>query len=330
MGHASPACVPCVCCWQSANRGKINPPAGVPVTYPLGLPRAGSGQWPVLRSTVVLLLVMAFLGGCQNTAAQPNAPAESVGVEEDAAASAPSDAAPFDEEGEGTGDEEFDDAFDDEFAAELDEEFAAQEPDEVSDPLEGYNRVMTTFNDRFYLWVLEPVAEAYSFVMPEYARQGVDNFFENLLYPLRLVNNLLQAKFADSGEETLRFVTNSTIGVFGLWDPADKWFGLEAHDEDFGQTLGVWGVGPGPHIVLPILGPSNMRDLFSLAPDILLDPRTYVVEDAETWLALKVFEEVSDRSLHIGEYENLKRDAIDLYPFLRDIYEQHRAQKILE
>ena len=222
------------------------------------------------------------------------------------------------------GDDEFDD-FGDEFAAELDQEFAANETADIEDPFSGYNRAMTAFNDKLYLWVLQPAGKGFRFVLPLYVRQGIDNFFDNLFYPIRLVNNLLQAKFSNSGEATLR----STIGILGLWDPADKWFGLEAHDEDFGQTLGYWGVGPGPHIVLPFLGPSNLRDSFALVPDIYLNPLTYLV-DTKTQLALRVFAEVNEVSLHIGEYENLKRDALDLYPFLREVYEQHRAQKILE
>ncbi|MCH7478837.1 MAG: VacJ family lipoprotein [SAR324 cluster bacterium] len=214
-------------------------------------------------------------------------------------------------------------------AEELDKEFAEQETEEVSDPFSGYNRAMTVFNDKLFTLVLDPVGRSFRFVLPEYSRRGIANFFDNLLYPVRLVNNLLQAKFANSGEETLRFVTNSTVGIFGLWDPAEKLFGLEAHDEDFGQTLGYWGLGSGPHIVLPFLGPSNLRDMFALVPDYYLDPASYI-DSGDTQLKLRVFKEVNNISLRIGEYENLKRDALDLYPFLREVYEQNRAKKILE
>ena len=236
----------------------------------------------------------------------------------------PGNNSPEKPEGEAIGDQ-----FEDEMAAELDKEFAEKEPEEVSDPFSGYNRGMTAFNDKLYTWVLDPVAKGFRFVLPEYSRRGIANFFHNLLYPLRLINNLLQAKFANSGEETLRFVTNTTVGVFGLWDPAKDWFGLEAHDEDFGQTLGYWGVGAGPHIVLPFLGPSNLRDMFSLVPDFYLDPVAYL-DDRDDRLGVFAFRQVNNTSLHIGEYENLKRDALDLYPFLRDVYEQNRNKKILE
>ncbi len=212
---------------------------------------------------------------------------------------------------------------------EFEEEFGDAEKIEVFDPLSGYNVIMTVFNDRLYVWVLDPVARFYRWVIPEFVRIGISNFFENLLYPMRVVNNLLQLKFKNAGEETLRFLTNSTIGVLGLWDPAEKWFELEAHEEDFGQTLGHYGVGGGFHIVLPVMGPSNLRDMFSLYPDYELDP-VKLVEPYEYQLGVRTFDVVNDTSLHIGEYESLKKDALDLYTFLRDVYEQNRNKKIKE
>lgn len=211
----------------------------------------------------------------------------------------------------------------------FEEEFGESMADEISDPFSGYNRFMTAFNDGFYVWVFDPVARGYRFVMPEFGRRGIANFFHNILFPLRFINNLLQVKFANAGEEFLRFCINTTIGLLGFFDPAEAWFGLEVHEEDFGQTMGVWGVGAGPHIVLPFLGPSNLRDMFSLVPDYYLDPKRFV-DPAEAELAVRVFEEINDISLHIGEYDDLKKDALDLYPFLRDVYEQNRQQKILE
>jgi len=222
-------------------------------------------------------------------------------------------------------DEEFD-----EFESEFEE--AKQE---VSDPLEGYNRAMTTFNDKLYFWVLNPIAGGYRFIIPEAPRRGVRNFFHNLLYPLRFVNNLLQFKIANAGEETLRFVTNSTIGILGLWDPAKEWFDMRPHEEDFGQTLGFYGLGSGPHIVLPFFGPSNLRDTFSMVPDNYLDPtgqrkplgQTESYEAEYGLLAIKTINKVS---LRPGEYESLKKDAVDFYPFLRDSYEQMRNKQIKE
>ena len=232
--------------------------------------------------------------------------------------------------------------FDDEF----EDEFAASEQ-EVFDPLSGYNRVMTGFNDRFYFFVLDPVARGYRWVLPGTARRGVKNFFHNLLFPLRFVNNALQLKATNAGEEFLRFSINSTIGILGFWDPAKEWFGLEAHEEDFGQTLGYYGVGGGFHVVLPLLGPSNLRDMFSLYPDLQMDPVNYVENRPYNFpkqegeylgvsrqtlqaIDLTLLKTVNTESLRIGQYENLKKDAIELYPFLRDVYEQNRAKLIRE
>ena len=235
-------------------------------------------------------------------------------------------------------DEEFDEGFEDEFES---------TEKEIFDPLSGYNTVMTEFNDGFYVYVLDPVARGYEWVMPDLAQSGVKNFFHNLLFPIRFVNNALQLKPINAGEELFRFIINSTVGIFGLWDPAKEWFDLEAHEEDFGQTLGYYGVGGGFHIVLPFLGPSNLRDMFSLYPDMQMDP-VYYVENRPYNLPKKegeylgmsrqavqqsnllILKTVNQESLRIGQYENLKKDAIELYPFLRDVYEQNRAKLIEE
>lgn len=235
---------------------------------------------------------------------------------------------------------------DDDFGDEFDEEFAVAEK-EVFDPLSGYNRSMTGFNDGFYVWVVDPVARGYRWVLPEFARRGVRNFFNNLLFPVRFVNNTLQFKVKNAGEEMLRFSINSTVGIFGLWDPAKLLFDLEAHEEDFGQTLGYYGVGGGFHVVIPFLGPSNLRDMFSLYPDQILDPNYYVENRVYNFpkqegeyegiskqsiqqLELIAVKTINRESLRVGEYANLKKDAYDLYPFLRDVYEQNRAKLISE
>ena len=259
--------------------------------------------------------------------AQENAPASSEAVPEAEVA------ADTDEEEEG-----FDDEFEDEFGA-------AEK--EVFDPLSGYNRVMTDFNDSLYVWVLDPVARGYRWVLPYAARRGVKNFFHNLLFPLRFVNNAFQLKIKNAGEEFLRFSINSTIGILGFWDPAKEWFDLEAHEEDFGQTLGYYGVGGGFHVVLPFLGPSNVRDMFSLYPDMQMDPVNYVENRPYNFpkqegeyqgvskqtlqeVDLTLLKNINRESLRIGQYANLKKDAIELYPFLRDVYEQNRAKLIKE
>ncbi|CZE48955.1 MlaA family lipoprotein [Campylobacter geochelonis] len=209
---------------------------------------------------------------------------------------------------------------------EFDTEFAKKE---VFDPLSGYNRVMTSVNDAFYDYILNPVASGYDYVMPDPIQGAFSNFFHNLLYPMRLVNNLLQGKFQNSWEETQRFLINSTIGFVGLSDAATMHFNIPRHNEDFGQTLGHWGVGSGFHIVWPILGPSNLRDSFGLVADHFTNPISYVDDE---WKAagIKAFSVVNETSLNPDEYKNIKKNAIDLYPFLRDAYEQRREYLIKE
>jgi phospholipid-binding lipoprotein MlaA len=200
--------------------------------------------------------------------------------------------------------------------------------DDVYDPFESYNRGMTAFNDGLFLYLLDPVATGYSYVVPEGGRKSVNNFLNNLLYPVRLVNTVFQAKFACAGKETLRFTINCTIGILGLFDPAKDWFGIEACEEDFGQTLGFWGVGPGPHFVLPFFGPSNLRDMFSLYPDSFYDPIAQL-KPLERQILVTGYKYVNKTSLHLGEYQAFKKDAYDYYLFFRDAYEQHR-QKLIE
>ncbi len=227
------------------------------------------------------------------------------------------------EETDGT-DEGEEDEFDD-----FESEFAQSPTEDVSDPLEGYNRFMTDVNDRLIVYVLDPVSRGYRHVAPEGFRRGINRFFHNLLYPVRLINNTLQAKFKRSGLETVRFAVNTTIGILGIFDPAKEWFGLEPHEEDFGQTLGFWGVAPGPHLVLPIFGPSNIRDSFGFYSDSRLDPITEV-DPLEKEIGVRAYKAVNAYSLRIGEYESIKKDAVDLYIFMRDGYEQIRKKKIEE
>ncbi|MBT4289515.1 MAG: VacJ family lipoprotein [Deltaproteobacteria bacterium] len=210
----------------------------------------------------------------------------------------------------------------------LDEGIEDNQEDEIYDPFEGYNRTMTDLNDGLYLYILDPVASGYAYVVPEGGRKGVSNFIDNLFYPIRLVNNILQAKFYCAGKETLRFVINCTIGILGIFDPAEDWFGIEPCVEDFGQTLGFWGVGPGPHFVLPFLGPSNFRDMFSLYPDSFYDLIARI-KPLERQVLFRAFKAVNTTSLHLGEYQLFKKDAYDYYLFFRDAYEQNR-QKLIE
>jgi len=166
-------------------------------------------------------------------------------------------------------------------------------------------------------------------VIPEGARLAVSRFFRNLLMPVSFVNNLLQLKPKRAGTELARFTINTTVGILGFGDPAADKFDLQPYPEDFGQTLGHYGVGSGFHLVLPLLGPSNLRDTIGLVPDYYLDPVNYI-DDFETRIAIHAYKQVNHTSLHIGEYESLKKDAVDLYTFLRDGYEQRRVKQIEE
>jgi len=228
------------------------------------------------------------------------------------------------------------DEFDDEDAF-LDEFEEEMQVEEKSDPFSGYNRVMTSFNDNLYEYVLSPVATGYKAVVHIEIRNSIGNFFNNIFYPMRLVNNILQGKIKNSGEETGRFLINTTVGILGLFDPATSYFNLKAHDEDLGQTLGYWGVGAGPHIVLPFFGPSNLRDSLSMYPNALINPIYYdddrfynLVDRYEKGYYVSGVNIINDTSLKLGQYEKLKEDAIDLYPYLRDVYEQYREQQIKE
>jgi phospholipid-binding lipoprotein MlaA len=200
----------------------------------------------------------------------------------------------------------------------------------LADPLEPVNRVFFQFNDKLYFWVLKPVASGYRAVVHQDIRVGVRNFFSNLLTPVRFVNCLLQANFKGAGTETARFALNSTFGLAGFLDPAKKEFHLEKKEEDFGQTLGVWGIGPAFYINWPILGPSSLRDSFGFVGDMFLDPLTYLDASTPVKLAIRSFDRVNDTSLRIGDYEDLKKDALDPYVALKDIYDQYRRNKIKE
>ena len=207
------------------------------------------------------------------------------------------------------------------------------------DPLSGYNRVMTSFNDGVITYALNPVSNAYAAVIPKPIRSGLLNFVKNINFPIRFANNLLQGKVKNSIDELERFLVNSTLGVGGLMDIATNHLNIPAHKEDFGQTLGFYGVGSGFHIVLPFFGPSNVRDSLSLfSADAYLSPLIYfkgldnfrIPHNLGVSAVITGGHFINKNSLELGKYESLKKDAIDLYPFLRDIYEEKRESDIAE
>ena len=200
--------------------------------------------------------------------------------------------------------------------------------DTVPDPLEPLNRAFFEFNDRLYFWVLKPVAIGYKTVVPEEPRVCVRNFFTNLAFPVRFANNLFQGKFFGAFEETCSFLVNSTVGLGGLADIATA-VGLKRHEEDLGQTLAVYGSGPAFYINWPFFGPSTLRDTVGTVGDAFLDPLSYL---GDYWYApgARVFNVVNETSLRIGDYESLKKAALDPYVALRDAYYQNRLSKIKE
>jgi phospholipid-binding lipoprotein MlaA len=206
------------------------------------------------------------------------------------------------------------------------------EPEEyigiLSDPLEPINRVFFQFNDKFYFWILKPVASGYKVIFPEVVRVSVRNFFSNVATPIRLVNCLFQGNFKCGGAETLRFLINTTLGIVGVFDPAKTEFNIEKKDKDFGQTLGVYGMGSVFYIVLPILGPSSLRDTIGYVGDLFLDPQNYLINSIPINLAVKAYAQVNEASLTLGEYEDLKEAALDPYIALREAYHQYRENKI--
>jgi phospholipid-binding lipoprotein MlaA len=201
------------------------------------------------------------------------------------------------------------------------------------DPLAPFNEKMFWFNLKLDKYVLHPVASGYAFVLPKPARESVGNFFNNVNFIPRAANNLFQLKMANAGGEVARFGINSTLGVAGLFDVADSWFGLKQHDDDMGLTLGHYGVGSGAYIVWPFLGPATVRDTVGFAADSAMWPLPYFVPwyvSVPTGAGKAVIEAVNYRSLHLNLFEDVDRYAIDLYGAVQDGYMQKRAARLQE
>lgn len=209
-------------------------------------------------------------------------------------------------------------------------EVAGGEGEEIADPLEGMNRVFFEFNDKLYFWFLKPVATGYRTVLPEPARVGIRNFFNNLSFPVRFVNSLLQGKMEGAVNEFARFMGNSVFGLAGFLDVIPEDCDLKRQDEDLGQTLGSWGLGSGFYIHWPIFGPSSVRDTFGRVGDGFLDPLNYLIPHTKYNVPTKFFDRVNDTSLRIGDYESLKDASLDPYVAVRDAYFQYRRSKIAE
>lgn len=215
-------------------------------------------------------------------------------------------------------------AADDEFVLETDP-FAEPEIASIADPLEAVNRGVFWFNDKLYVYLFKPVARGLR-VLPEPARVSVSNFFSNLGTPVRVANNLLQLKLARTGSELARLLVNSTFGLVGLFDPATTW-GLEKNDEDLGQTLAHYGIGNGFYLVLPVFGPSSLRDAIGRGGDYFVDPLPYALKQDEI-LGLRSLEKENALSLDKDTYEGIRKHELDPYLFVRDAYTQYRAAAV--
>ena len=221
--------------------------------------------------------------------------------------------------------------------------------DEEYDPWEPYNSTMFEFNRKVDRFVLKPVAQAYNFVLPDVVQVGVSNFFHNVRFVPRFMNNLFQGKFTGAGIEMERFLINSTFGAAGFFDVAKEGWNLQTPDEDTGQTLGVYGIKPGPYLVLPFLPPLNLRDGVGFIGDIALDPINWLIfpiievdgipsavahknrmTSTIAQLSTRVGEIVNERSLNLEKFQGVEEATLDLYTAVRNAYLQKRARAIRE
>ena len=215
---------------------------------------------------------------------------------------------------------------DEEYAAYLDDDMEEEE-DGVPDPLAPFNRAIYHFNDKLYFWFLKPAAKGYNIIFPETLRISVRNFFSNLLFPVRFTNCLLQTNIEGAGIEFSRFSINTTMGIGGLFDPAKRYYHITEQDEDFGQTLGVYGIKEGFYLNLPVFGPSTLRDSVGMAGDYFLKPLSYV-DPFEVSMGISSYKTLNNTSLKIGDYEALKEASIDPYLSMRNAYLQYQQKKV--
>lgn len=205
---------------------------------------------------------------------------------------------------------------------------ARDEPARDADPLEVINRPIFWFNEQADIYVLEPVARAWAWATPASVRRAVSRFFRNLETPTLVFNNLLQGKPHQAAVDVTRFAFNTTFGVAGLFDPAGSW-GLERRDEDFGQTLGVWGVPPGPYLMLPLLGPSTLRDGAARPMETATAIYPWFVAGIDT-VGLTVVDTVNWRAESLEQIADLRESSLDFYVAVRNAYLQRRRSLIAD
>jgi phospholipid-binding lipoprotein MlaA len=206
---------------------------------------------------------------------------------------------------------------------------ATDQQEEGQDPWEPFNEKMFWFNRQVDRFVLKPVATGYDFLIPDAAQRSVKNALDNLNVARRLTNNLLQVKISGAAREAARFTINSTIGVVGLFDVANDAFGIKQSDEDTGQTLGYYGIGQGPYLVLPFLPVTTVRDGIGLIADSAMNPLSYFVPLGAT-LGIFATDTINERSLNLDTYQTVEESVVDLYGAVRSAYLQRREAKVKE
>lgn len=216
----------------------------------------------------------------------------------------------------------------DEYADEYDDDYNDMEL--VYDPLQGFNMVMFDFNHDLYYFAVKPITDTYRFIVPHEIRTCTSNFFNNLAFPVRFINCLLQGKVDRAVDEFHAFFLNTTVGVLGLGDPASHVMGRTIPKEDFGQTLAVWGVDNGFYLVLPLLGPTTARNAVGSVGDIFMSPTAYVGVNTELSLGASGLEIVNELSFSKDIYKQLKEISFDPYVALRNGYIQNNNKNIAE
>ncbi|MDY0132705.1 MAG: VacJ family lipoprotein [Desulforegulaceae bacterium] len=228
----------------------------------------------------------------------------------------------------GFSDEELldDDLFEDSFVK------SSQSPTLVKkdyDPIEPVNRAIFNFNDKTYIYVFTPIGKGYEKVTPRFARTGIRNFFSNLHSPLRVVNSLLQGKIKNAGKETGKFFVNTFLGFLGFIDSASSIEGLNPSEEDLGQTLGKWGIGNGPYLVLPFIGPSTLRDTIGMTGEFYINPVYYARDfNSKEKLIRDGTEALNSLPNSMELYKTLKDSALDPYTAAKNAYIQIRDEKV--
>jgi phospholipid-binding lipoprotein MlaA len=209
-------------------------------------------------------------------------------------------------------------------------EGAAAQEELDQDPWEPFNDAMFAFNRYvFDRLLLRPAALVWDTLLPDPVQRSVSNAMDNLAVVRRVVNNILQLKMEGTGREVARFTINSTLGLAGLFDVAKDGFGIQQSDEDTGQTMGVWGIGPGPYLILPFLPPMTVRDGIGLAADGAMNPLNYFIPFAAT-AGIYGTNAVNERSLNLDKFERVEETVVDLYSAVRNAYLQRRAAAIRE